>query len=54
MIKDYFQVNAPNVTAVIAMIVSDLQAWATLVLTVVSITCTIIITLRKLKSKKED
>lgn len=52
--RDIVTVNAPNGIVIATISFSEVQATATLVLTVVSIVCTVAITIHKMRTGKKD
>lgn len=52
--NDLVQVNAPNGITIATLTFADVQAYATLLLTLTSIACTILLTLHKMKKKDEE
>jgi len=51
IIRDCFQINAPNAVTIGVITLSDAQAVASICLSVVSIACTIFLTYRKTRKK---
>lgn len=52
--NDLVQVNAPNGFTIAALTFADVQAYATLCLTLTSIVCTAAITVYKIKNGKKE
>lgn len=53
MIRDILEVNAPNGVLIATFSIADVQAMATLILTVVSIICTVAITIYKIRCNRD-
>ena len=54
LVADALKVNAPNAATIAVIYLSDIQAAATLMLTIVSIISTILITLHRLRKPKDE
>lgn len=52
--NDLVQVNAPNTFTIATLTFAQVQAYATLMLTLTSIACTILLTFHKMTKKKDD
>lgn len=52
-IRDYLELNVPNAIVIGALTLGELQTLAAIALSVVSIICTVALTVHKIKNRKE-